>query len=896
MRAAGAALLLLIALPAAAWESECAVEPVRQRRLTDYEANICATDQLPQCAEGHEAARGAQLGEHSMITQLAMSLGGVPSYVADDQTVLSYFADRAGAPTTGGPAQTVEPACPGAMRVEINGPGGERRAMSVPEFAHVPDYSYSLSDYIMGNEHCPSTSKLEYSAAAMNACHTFRTHTSVVNSNHFVPQSRSMYRRYHQLALSVAERCAAMAAARNAADHQYPGRPHRARFQRAVEACELEALALQAFASHFLEDAWSTGHMWQRWGTPAFPTPREYSVQHLVGVYSGTLHGLRGPIYAATARIGALALFHDQLCLPGPQPVVNGLALITSVREAAPVVWTYPRMRVPTGTDLTQRWGAGDLYFLPCTASLPLAQLPYVNLPLDSTRELGFHNRRMMTCVAHGFREVYAATSRTHGDLSPLAALLDPDIKPAPQPGGVAAGSLSQLCWEQRVTNQSMWEGTRLGDQERSLFQPGIAAGTLALVLPRLLTNIAPDPTAAQAVVEAHRPGATDLVRAAAMTMGAWIAVRGAEAPDETDVANLEGEILADFAGMKRNADYVGLYDLDPRDGGISYLERPFTAQWQERPSNTPCSRDSDCQFDDMHSYCDRWAAFDADAGRPLARCSALETPILRAFREGETPFWCSDDSWSALEAARAACKGKSATSPECRACVQVVGPKLRNACDPGMEGGNVPTNEVPQPRSVCDVMVAERVMPSNGPGVNWPYERDGGETWEQAADRAVLEACQAGPQGTPNPTASLQYSYDLAPQPTGDVVNGASGTFTQNAGICGRSPTPTHWEHWRTLGDITRAWTLELRATSTPYFGAAQPISRLKLELFRGPRCDPMLDLRTSGTPVDTDGDGAADTLRLVWTTTMGTPDDVCVRVSAKDALTRTGYRLQRL
>lgn len=890
------AMLALIALPAAAWESECAVEPVRKRSYTDYEANICATDQLRQCNEGHEAARGAQLGEHSMITQLAMSLGGVPSYLADDQTVLSYFADRVGAPTTGGPAQTVEPACPGAMRVEINGPTGERRALSVPEFAHAPDYSYSLSDYLMGNEHCPASSKLEYSAAAMDACHTFRTHTSVVNSNHFVPQSRATYRRYHQLALFVAARCADMAASRDANQHQFPGRPHRARFQRAVEACELEALALQAFASHFLEDAWSTGHMWQRWGTPAFPTPREYSVQHLVGVYSGTLHGLRGPIYAATARLGALPLFHDQLCLPGPQQVVDGIALVTSARTAPAVEWTYPRMRVPTGTDLTRHWGAGDLYFLPCTATLPVAQLPYVNLPLDSTSELGFHNRRMMTCVAHGFREVYAATSRTHGDLAPLTAQLDPDIKPAPQPGNVAAGSLSQLCWEQRVTNQSMWEGTRLGNQERSLFQPSIAAGLLAQVLPRLLTNIAPDPTAAQAVVEARRPGATDLVRASAMTIGAWIAVRGAEAPDETDVANLEGEILAEFAGMKRNADYVGLYDLDPRDGGISYLERPFTVAWQEPPSSTPCTRDSDCQLADMHSYCDRWAAFDPAAGVPLARCAATETPILRAFREAEAPYWCSADSWTALEAARTACRGKAPTSPECRACVQVIGPKLRNACDPGMEGGNVPSNDVPQPRSICDAMAADGVMPSNGPGVNWPYVRDGGETWEQAAERAVMEACQAGPQGTVSPTAALQYTYDLAPQPVGDRLTTASGGFTQTGGICGRSPTPTQWEHWRTLGDLARAWRIELQPTTTSYFGAAQPLSRLTLDLYNGPRCDPMLDLRATGAPVDTDGDGMPDTLRVTWTTVMGTPDDVCVRVSAKDTLTRTGYRLQRL
>jgi len=280
--------------------------------------------------------------------------------------------------------------------------------------------------------------------------------------------------------------------------------------------------------------------------------------------------------------------------------------------------------------------------------------------------------------------------------------------------------------------------------------------------------------------------------------------------------------------------------------------------------------------------------------GGGQARCSQLETPVVRAFRDGELVSWCREDNFQALEAARAACRGKPSSSPECRACAQVIGPKLRNACDPGMQGG-LQSTTVAHPKSLCDTLVAAKVTGLQGPGVNWPYAPKAGETWDEASQRAVLEACAFGAQGTPNATSALDYAYTPTVPAFPDPVAANNGTFTQNGGMCGRSPTPVRFQRWRTTADYDRLWRFELRTVASSYFGAAQSITRLNLEVLDGPRCDPVLDLRTTATLSDTNGDGAPDLLQALWPVTNGTPDDVCVRITTRDPLVRTGYQLLR-
>jgi hypothetical protein len=139
--------------------------------------------------------------------------------------------------------------------------GAERtrtRTMSVPEFAALPDFSYSLTDWVTGNEGCDP-----YSDTDFERCHQFTTHMGALNSSHFVPQSRRFYEHYHLLALDRAAACAALEDSLEAAQ---PGAADR--FESVLLACETEAMVLEAIGQHYLQDAWSMGHMWERWGGP----------------------------------------------------------------------------------------------------------------------------------------------------------------------------------------------------------------------------------------------------------------------------------------------------------------------------------------------------------------------------------------------------------------------------------------------------------------------------------------------------------------------------------------------------------------------------------------------------------------------------------------------------
>src|SRR5205823_11016018 len=95
------------------------------------------------------------------------------------------------------------------------------------------------------------------------------TDMGAINSTHFAPQNEAVYRMYHGLAIKTAERCVKMQQAFKE-DDSVAAHPLDAINAKAVADCEHEALALQAVATHFQADSWSSGHMWQRWGSPLF--------------------------------------------------------------------------------------------------------------------------------------------------------------------------------------------------------------------------------------------------------------------------------------------------------------------------------------------------------------------------------------------------------------------------------------------------------------------------------------------------------------------------------------------------------------------------------------------------------------------------------------------------
>ncbi|MBL8917571.1 MAG: hypothetical protein JNJ54_01810 [Myxococcaceae bacterium] len=827
--------------------------------------SICAGIADTFCVEGLDAARGAMLGEHALITRLAMRWANVPATLLDDQDVLRYYGD--GAMVHGVPS--VEPAAAGKMSTRI-GPAGLRRRLTIPEFAQVPDVSHSLSDFLAGNEHCPlAFAELhDGTREALDACHTFAKHMGVVNAGHFGDQVKELYRQYHSHALDVARKCKEMsdlfAAARDGGHFASPS------MVEAIPACEREAMVLEAVASHFLADAWSTGHMWQRWGSPVQPTTVEaYLRAHMVAAASGIIHGYRA---VARGSLFTRANQHDQLCMPGAFPDEAG----QSVR------FVQPQLRS------TSFEGGGDLYALACQALDPDAMPPAAVLPftpvtdsqpatglgLESTeRPWSFQYKRMMTCLARSARDVYAAGPRhaSDGELrlwAVTSAQLDTFIRDSTND----VANISE-CWGARVTNASMVLGLRLGDAQLTTSLTG-----------RMAMNLLP--TAAQQrgdpgffqTLAGVLPKQNNALRVQLIRFEALATARAARNPEGTDVAELAGTGGLDvLLGSRANRDAVPLV----RQGGVGYLERPSRAQWSDEGA-LQCTTDRDCARAGAtdHVVCDRFGHSPADGGF-APRCTNVEAATLRAFHSAELPYYCAADTPERLLKARDACRGKPGSSVECQACAELHLPRLRNACDPG-EG----FIDYAKHRSACDVLLDGGVsaLYARENAVHVPFEPRGNETLAEAAQRTALAVCQSA--GAELIQRAHAYGFS-GPDAGVSLIGGAWFGSTRTMALCGLLGGE-HWVHYRWQSPMDqRPLRVRLSSVMFPAFGFTARTTDFELAVL--PACDPsspqVQRVSGGGAPI-VDGGPPAEL-------TLGAVDlpDFCIRVRPLSRTMRSGF-----
>ena len=325
----GAALSLLLAAgPARAWDSICYEYADATKKVADLQF----TPGSRGC-EGIEAARGRfrdpehDVDEHRRVLRLAMTQAGLPDAVWETVR-LPVVANSAGFMVFGknGSTPTIEPKLPsGAFR-------GIYRSFAIDELAQLPDFSYSLWDWGRGNEDCP-LSPLPNPFDDAQTCHQFSSHMGATNSNHFPPQSDTWFAYYHDLAITRAGECAATRKAIWNADPVAGQAGRDGRLAPFFRACEIEALTYEAVAQHFLQDSWSAGHMWQRWGTTNLDfvpdvmaqgsgsaeniwnnldgRMRRLLVAEIVAVSAGTIHGSDPVLWE---KVGVT--MHDALCYP----------------------------------------------------------------------------------------------------------------------------------------------------------------------------------------------------------------------------------------------------------------------------------------------------------------------------------------------------------------------------------------------------------------------------------------------------------------------------------------------------------------------------------------------------------------------------------------------------
>ncbi|MBL6929698.1 MAG: hypothetical protein ISR44_11045, partial [Rhodospirillales bacterium] len=140
----------------------------------------------------------------------------------------------------------------------------ERSFPAPPHFAGIPDFSYTIYDWVSKNVLCPP---LPVGAPYRRRCHSYaHWHGAALNASHFGTQAGDMYVHIHRVALNLAGRARDMRQRLERSDAPGDLTAHRD----FVREAELMALAYEGYAQHFLQDRWSMGHMWERWNAGGY--------------------------------------------------------------------------------------------------------------------------------------------------------------------------------------------------------------------------------------------------------------------------------------------------------------------------------------------------------------------------------------------------------------------------------------------------------------------------------------------------------------------------------------------------------------------------------------------------------------------------------------------------
>lgn len=544
-------LLSCLSVPAFAWESTCAKYGNKTLEPTALTSGMpCTPSAGPATARERWVGKG---DEHRQLWELTRAKAGLPTDVSSTKTSTVFTSD---ATIDLGPT-LVPAAFEDTKRLAY-------RSWSVGEFSQLPDFSYALWDWASGHEVCPLQG-----ASSLAECHDFAAHMGPVNSNHFLPQSRSNYRHYHQLALARAAECAAMATKLQ---------PSSGRFTEFARACELEALTFEAIGQHYLQDSWSMGHMWARWGSatledfPGATVEEKRDRAVLTALVSGLFHGARSVLQALPAW--TTYDVNDAMCAP----------------------FDDVRFKTPEGEF---SHGIGDNY-------LPL---------LEGQTTYSLQAGTFFHCAVSGMLEVYTAAGQQHGAAQP-------------EPGFVSLDPTGDTCFGQRATNAALAAGAAVNMKIAGLQSTiPIDARFVSFMLPKVAR--------AQGKV-AVEPKTRNEFR---FELQRVVTVARLRAKDDPDGTSLASGGWGTFMGVKPNDAYdtgVAAY-LDaplPWDGQVDrtrYLRRTFHAAHAAEL----CSEVTQTTLDALRARALDTTAPVEDRAAACTACSELAVRHLRVGTQG---------------------------------------------------------------------------------------------------------------------------------------------------------------------------------------------------------------------------------------------------------------------
>jgi hypothetical protein len=430
---------------------------------TAFDSRVSGTAPLSDQPSGREAARHQYYAEHVPYLDGVLAGSGIPQAIGGSPSDLAWNQERTlWVPTldtalTGFSNQpyTVLPVDPSeAARLRP-------RAIVPSMFAELPDFSYSLYDWISGNETCPPDPATSMGGDA-DGCHAFRGWMGALNSTHFPPQASSMHWHYDQLSRNIGEVCTDYQDAMGyglgnagpipaylagtldcgddglcAGDEGYPGADSGEAdgLDDYLVQCQALQLMLEGVGQHFLQDVWSSGHMWHRWGGPLPANNLSLSRAMAVAMASGLIHGSK-----------AVTQMNDRMCSGSEWQYVWGSPGRTS--PGGDMTFVDPTTTIVTTSaaysSTSVHEGLGDLHMTTLATGGGWVWTSCAPRNWNTV----FQASRLQQCATLSLRQTYAAGPQIYGSMGGYSAAMPTTD--------------DERCIAPRATNKRMYHGSQL--------------------------------------------------------------------------------------------------------------------------------------------------------------------------------------------------------------------------------------------------------------------------------------------------------------------------------------------------------------------------------------------------------------------------------------------------
>ncbi|MBL4595075.1 MAG: hypothetical protein JKX99_00710 [Robiginitomaculum sp.] len=307
----------------------------------------------------------------------------------------------------------------------------ERLIVTPAHFSGMPDYSYTIYDWLNKNQYCAAGAAQEL----QEKCHVFfMGWLGNLNSTHFGSQAKNMYHRYHSIAKQLANRAKYL----NETIRQEGGNAAYEEYKSFIKEAEIEALAYEGYAQHFLQDRWAIGHMWERWGSGNYDQlpDKSNATNTLIGAVAGMLHGSEAVLNKTYNINGTKVNPDDYLNTADPLSSPQ----IIDKNTAEPLKWRHDN--IANGSLIG---GVGDERLTDMEDGMFGAE--YIPYKKDFSINVKQQQKEMMRCSMAGWAEIIRKFGKQNAHEVVLQNDPSFDVLEAPE------------CWDMWATNSSIEVG-----------------------------------------------------------------------------------------------------------------------------------------------------------------------------------------------------------------------------------------------------------------------------------------------------------------------------------------------------------------------------------------------------------------------------------------------------